>query len=60
MKHRIAKVVQDLRASVIREMSLRAAELDDVITLGIGEPDFHTHDQVCREALRDALGGATH
>lgn len=60
MKHRIARVVENIRASVIREMSLRADELDNVISLGIGEPDFHTERGVCQEALRDALGGATH
>lgn len=60
MKHRIAGVVENIRASVIREMSLRADELDNVISLGIGEPDFHTDGRVCREALRDALAGATH
>ncbi|MDR3673636.1 MAG: pyridoxal phosphate-dependent aminotransferase [Holophaga sp.] len=60
MNHQIARVVQNLRASVIREISLRAADLDNVIMLGIGEPDFHTPGQICQEALRDALGGATH
>jgi aminotransferase len=60
MKHQVARVVEDIRASVIREMSLRADALDDVISLGIGEPDFHTEGRVCHEALRDALGGATH
>lgn len=60
MKHRIAKVVESIRASVIREMSLRADELDNVISLGIGEPDFDTERGVCHQALRDALDGATH
>jgi aminotransferase len=60
MKHRVARVVENIRASVIREMSLRADELDNVISLGIGEPDFDTEGRVCHEALRDALCGATH
>lgn len=60
MKHRIAKVVENIRASVIREMALRADEMHDVISLGIGEPDFDTESGVCNEALRDALCGATH
>lgn len=60
MKHRVAKVVDNIRASVIREMSLRAEEMHDVISLGIGEPDFDTESGVCNEALRDALCGATH
>ena len=60
MKHRVSRVVENIRASVIREMSLRADELDNVISLGIGEPDFHTDKGVCHEALQDALDGATH
>jgi aspartate/methionine/tyrosine aminotransferase len=60
MNQQVSRVVQNLRASVIRDISLRAADLDNVIMLGIGEPDFHTHDRVCQEALRDAMAGATH
>jgi aminotransferase len=59
-RNRISKTVQGLRASKIREMALRAAKLDNVISLGIGEPDSHTSESVCRSALEDALKGATH
>jgi aspartate/methionine/tyrosine aminotransferase len=52
--------VRELRPSKIREMSLRAAKLDGVISLGIGEPDFQTAPEICRRALADALAGATH
>lgn len=60
MENRVAEVVRRLRPSVIREMSMRAAQLDNVISLGIGEPDFNTPSKVCRQALQDAIQGATH
>ena len=60
MKGKIASVVKDIRFSVIREMGLRAAKYSGVISLGIGEPDFDTPQDVCSSALRDAVEGATH
>ena len=60
MKQKISKTVQEIVPSVIREMSLRAAAYDDVISLGIGEPDFNTPVEICRAALEDALDGYTH
>lgn len=56
----VARAVKELMPSKIREMSLRASGLDGVISLGIGEPDFPTPEEVCRRALEDALEGATH
>jgi aminotransferase len=56
----VARAVRELMPSKIREMSLRASGLEGVISLGIGEPDFPTSEEVCRRALEDALGGATH
>ncbi len=60
MEERISRLVKNLRASVIREMSVRAATYDNVISLGIGEPDFDTPDDICRLALEDAVCGSTH
>jgi len=60
MHERVSKAVSSVRPSVIREMALRAAKLDNVISLGIGEPDFATSVKVSRQALRDAVRGATH
>jgi aminotransferase len=60
MKDKISAVVRQIGPSVIREMALKAAAYDRVISLGIGEPDFHTDPDLCRRALRDALDGATH
>jgi len=60
MKHKIAGCVREIVPAVIREMGLRAAAYENVISLGIGEPDFHTPGEICRSALADALAGATH
>jgi aspartate/methionine/tyrosine aminotransferase len=55
-----SKSVQNLRFSVIREMSLLAADLEGVINLGIGEPDFETPEIITKRAFEDALSGHTH
>jgi aspartate/methionine/tyrosine aminotransferase len=60
MEDKISDIVRQIGPSVIRDMSLKAAKYDRVISLGIGEPDFHTDQTVCRRALQDALAGATH
>ena len=51
MRNFIATSVQNLRPSGIRRYFDIAAEMDDVITLGIGEPDFSTprHHRGCRD-----------
>ena len=56
----ISKSIEDLRYSVIREMSGLAQGLPDLITLGIGEPDFHTPEAITQAAFQDALNGHTH
>jgi len=60
MKDKIAKCVSSIQLSLIREMGLRAAAYDNVISLGIGEPDFDTPAEICQAALADALAGYTH
>lgn len=60
MKQKISRSVRAIVPAVIREMSLRAKAYDQVISLGIGEPDFDTPAEICRTALGDALDGYTH
>lgn len=60
MKEKISSCVRDLEPSVIRQMWIKAAQYDDVISLGIGESDFDTPGDVCESALSDALAGHTH
>ena len=55
-----SKSISDLRFSVIREMSLLATHMDDVINLGIGEPDFDTPEIIIEKAFADARNGHTH
>ncbi len=60
MERKVSQVVRQSAPSVIREMFQRAAGLEGVISLGIGDPDFDTPAPVCRAALEDALAGHTH
>jgi len=60
MKSKISKAVSQIPLSGIREMWKRAAEYDNFISLGIGEPDFNTPKEICNQALQDAIRGATH
>jgi aminotransferase len=55
-----SKSVRDLRYSVIREMGELAAQMEDVISLGIGEPDFDTPEVITQKAFEDAKLGHTH
>ena len=60
MESKIATAVSQIPLSGIREMWQRAAEFESYISLGIGEPDFDTPEQISNQALQDALQGATH
>jgi len=60
MKSKISTAVSKIPLSGIREMWQRAAQYDNYISLGIGEPDFNTPKEICNQALQDALQGATH
>ena len=60
MEYKLSKVVGQSAPSPIREMFIAAEKYENVISLGIGEPDFHTPPEVCRAALDDALAGHTH
>ena len=60
MKSKISTAVSQIPLSGIREMWQRAAQFDNFISLGIGEPDFNTPKEICNQALQDALQGATH
>jgi aspartate/methionine/tyrosine aminotransferase len=60
MESKICSRIKKLQFSVIREMSQQAASMDDCISLGIGEPDFDTPDQVITQAMQDVRNGCTH
>ncbi len=56
----MSESIRELRYSVIREMGQLALGMDDVINLGIGEPDFPTPPPITARAFEDAQNGCTH
>ena len=55
MREMISDKVRAVPPSVIRAMFDKAAAMEGVISLGIGEPDFDTPAEVCEKALADTL-----
>jgi len=59
-KHFVTERIALIRRSKIRELFERASKMEDVISLGIGEPDFDTPQNI-KEAAKKALDeGWTH
>jgi aminotransferase len=56
----ISKRVADLKPSGIRKFFDIAATMKDVISLGIGEPDFTTPKPILEAGIRSLQGGETH
>ena len=59
-KGAISQHVQALPASGIRKFFDLLATMDDVISLGVGEPDFVTPDHIRQAAIRSIEEGLTH
>lgn len=59
MRTFVSKHVQQLRPSGIRRFFDIAATMQDVITLGIGEPDFATPDHIAQKGADAILNGQT-
>ena len=51
---------KQLRQGAIRAMFDRAAKLDNVISMGIGEPDMATPKLVCEAGMQALADGDTH
>jgi aminotransferase len=61
MNHRyLAERVVNLKPSGIRKFFDMVATMQDVISLGIGEPDFVTPDSIVQAGVRSLEGGETH
>ncbi len=60
MREFIAKKVQAVPPSGIRRFFDIAATMDDVISLGIGEPDFTTPPAIVRAGIASLEAGETH
>jgi len=59
-KSYLSKTVIGLKPSGIRKFFDIAATMDDVISLGIGEPDFTTPQPIIEAGIRSLQGGETH
>ncbi|MDD2695571.1 MAG: aminotransferase class I/II-fold pyridoxal phosphate-dependent enzyme [Anaerolineales bacterium] len=59
-KNYLAQRVVDLKPSGIRKFFDIVATMQDVISLGIGEPDFTTPDVILEAGVRSLRSGATH
>ncbi|NIS81911.1 MAG: aminotransferase class I/II-fold pyridoxal phosphate-dependent enzyme [Anaerolineales bacterium] len=60
MRDFIARRVAEVPPSGIRRFFDIAATMDDVISLGIGEPDFVTPDPILEAGIRSLQRGETH
>ncbi len=58
--HRLSKRVAGLKPSGIRKFFDIAATMKDVISLGIGEPDFTTPKPILEAGIRSLQSGETH
>ena len=56
----LAKHVASLKPSGIRRFFDIVATMDDVISLGIGEPDFTTPDHILKAGIHSLQSGETH
>jgi len=59
MKNFVAKTIMDLPPSGIRKFFDVAAEMKDVVSLGVGEPDFVTPENICDAAIASLKQGHT-
>ena len=59
MQSRISSTVRNLRPSGIREFFDLVMTMDDVISLGVGEPDFPTPERICDVVIESLRNGAT-
>ncbi|RLF96565.1 pyridoxal phosphate-dependent aminotransferase, partial [Thermococci archaeon] len=55
----VAKRVRSVVPSKIRELFEKASKMEDVISLGIGEPDFDTPQFIKDAAVRALKSGET-
>jgi aminotransferase len=60
MRDFVAKKLKNVPPSGIRRFFDIAATMDDVISLGIGEPDFDTPQAILQAGIASLSGGETH
>ncbi len=59
MKNFVAKHVEDLTPSGIRRFFDLVAEMEDIISLGVGEPDFKTPEHIRDAAINGLMNAPT-
>ena len=59
-KSYLSQRVASLKPSAIRKFFDIAATMKDIISLGIGEPDFDTPEPIVDAGVRSLLAGETH
>ena len=59
MRSFVSESVQNLKPSGIRRYFDIAATMDDVVTLGIGEPNFVTPERIMQKGIESTLAGNT-
>ncbi len=57
---RLNQRARNLQQGAIRAMFDKANKMTDVISLGIGEPDMHTPEPVCKAGAQALCSGYTH
>ena len=59
MKNPLSDKIVDIKPSGIRKFFDIVQEMDDVISLGVGEPDFDTPWHICDEGIYSLEKGRT-
>ena len=60
MNTKISMTATNVKSSSIREMFNTASKLDNVVNLGMGEPDFNTPPNILAAAAKAMQNGQTH
>lgn len=56
----LSRKVKEIKPSGIRKFFDLASQIEGVISLGVGEPDFHTPWLICESAIYSIENGQTH
>lgn len=59
-EHLLNARARELEQGMIRAMFDKANKMDNIISMGIGEPDLHTAKPICQAASDALMAGVTH
>ncbi|MDD6711176.1 MAG: pyridoxal phosphate-dependent aminotransferase [Sharpea porci] len=60
IKDKVSQRIINIKPSGIRKFSDYARQFDDVISLGVGEPDYDTPQYICNKSIQAIQDGQTH